>query len=51
MATKKTKKSSGMSKTAMTLGAGRVAATAAGAYCLFGTQEGKKTQTKRQQFQ
>ncbi len=46
MATKKTKKSSGMSKTAMTLGAGLVAATAAGAYFLFGTQEGKKTQKK-----
>jgi len=40
------KKDTGVSKTKVGLGAGLVAAAAAGAYFLFGTNEGKKTQKK-----
>jgi len=40
------KKTTGVSKTAIGVGAGLVAAAAAGAYFLFGTEHGVKTQKK-----
>jgi len=43
---KKTVKKEGVSKTKVGLGVGLLAATAAGAYFLFGTEKGKKAQAK-----